>query len=485
MRLSFFIFLCVICLKVLGSCSLESRIQELIDSVDPYCDVGMDIQTLEGKEILSRNNHRSYATASTQKILSTAVALAISKNPEAFEEIDKRFSEKPFITFLYFDPNARKSYLVFGGDPLFKTQDLEFMLREAKTKGLLGKELVLVLAGHSSDSLPHLSPGVPYESLDFCYGATLLPTIIDGNQISFQLSGKASCDQASIELEKTGTFFPVRNQTFLRDRCFEEEIDDSEQIQRRALSFDGDKIHVTGCIPKSTDFKMCIPIPLQHLPIYLKKTVQQVLVKNHLRIPVKISSTYPKNLKALKRIEYSSSSLKKLLEVSLKDSNNLVTDALFEKITKKKAWPRNWVFAGRVLKEHLVRLFEVNFSEGDDIESGSGLSAYNRLTPLTLTNVLRKIYQKFGEEFALLLAEGGVDGTLKDRFKDLAYGKIRAKTGTLRGVTALAGYLYGKSQSPYVMTIVVTGAKAKQKAHRQLIDGIVKILLEELIRDYE
>jgi D-alanyl-D-alanine carboxypeptidase/D-alanyl-D-alanine-endopeptidase (penicillin-binding protein 4) len=473
MRPTLLIFLCLVCLKAFSNGSLESKVQSLIDAVDPYCDVGIEIQTMEGKSIFSRNAQRSYPTASTQKVVSGVGALMASKKPDLFQGVPKNFAAKPFVTTLYYDCAQKKSYLVLGGDPLLRTQDLKLFFEEAKTKGLLGQKLVVVLSKKSSNDLSSFSPGIPYESLDFCYGAALTPHVVDANEIAFQLSGQSSNGQASIEPEGVASLFPIRNDTFVQDTCFpKEEVGDFDQIQRRALSFDGKEIYVTGCIPRMANFKMCLPVPLENLPAYLKKVIQ-----NCVSIPVEIAQKEPKNLKTLKQIQYTSSSLRKLLEVSLKDSNNLVADALFEKTTQAKELPRNWKFAGLVLKKHLQDFLDFSFEEGDDIESGSGLSLYNRLSPLTMTRLLQKTYEKFGEEFAALLAEGGVDGTLKNRFKDLSCGKVRAKTGTLRGVTALAGYVYGKAETPIVITIFVTGTSSKQKEHRQLIDSIVKELI--------
>lgn len=475
MRSSFFVLLCVVSLKAFGSCSLESKVQALIDSLDPYCDVGIEIQTMDGMPVLSRNSRHSYSTASTQKILSTVIALIASKEPSSFEGIAKNFGKKPFITSFYYDASFKKTYLVFGGDPLFKTKDLEFMIDQAKKKGLIGKEVVIILEKESSDSLHPFAPGIPYESLDFCYGVMRVPSIINENQISFQLSGKSPKSHAQITLNEMSSSFALQNETFVKDTCFEQEdVRNSEQIQRRAISFDGHKIRVKGCIPRTADFTMCIPVSLDHLPLYLKKLIQRALAKNGLSSSITFSFQKPKNLESLKHFDYSSSSLKKLLEISLKESNNLIADTLFEKVTQEKTLPRNWKFAGLVLKKYLQHFFDIEFIEGDEIESGSGLSIYNRLTPFTMTTLLRKIYSMFGEEFSCLLAEGGVDGTLKDRFKDLPFGRVLAKTGTLRGVSALAGYIYGKNKKPLVMTIIIMGASSKQKEHRQLIDAIVK-----------
>ncbi len=77
----------------------------------------------------------------------------------------------------------------------------------------------------------------------------------------------------------------------------------------------------------------------------------------------------------------------------------------------------------------------------------SGLSRYNALTPATITDVLNRIYQLKGMEYIkAIFAAGGESGTLKNNFfipgeKPYVY----AKSGSLRDVYCLSGYLITKS----------------------------------------
>jgi D-alanyl-D-alanine carboxypeptidase/D-alanyl-D-alanine-endopeptidase (penicillin-binding protein 4) len=78
-----------------------------------------------------------------------------------------------------------------------------------------------------------------------------------------------------------------------------------------------------------------------------------------------------------------------------------------------------------------------------DLSDGSGMSTYNRVTPRMVANFLRWTSgQTWAEDFRSTLAIGGVDGTLSRRFRDTALqGRIFAKTGTLTGTNALAGFM--------------------------------------------
>ena len=77
------------------------------------------------------------------------------------------------------------------------------------------------------------------------------------------------------------------------------------------------------------------------------------------------------------------------------------------------------------------------------LADGSGVSRYNLLSASMLTNLLVYMFQDFSvmPEYLMSLPVAGVDGTLSWRMKDMrSDGVLRAKTGTLRGVTTLAGY---------------------------------------------
>lgn len=74
---------------------------------------------------------------------------------------------------------------------------------------------------------------------------------------------------------------------------------------------------------------------------------------------------------------------------------------------------------------------------------GSGLSRRNRVSARTETELLRAIYRMpWATSFKNTLPIAGVDGTLRGRMHGTAaVGNVRAKTGTLRNVSALAGYV--------------------------------------------
>jgi D-alanyl-D-alanine carboxypeptidase/D-alanyl-D-alanine-endopeptidase (penicillin-binding protein 4) len=80
--------------------------------------------------------------------------------------------------------------------------------------------------------------------------------------------------------------------------------------------------------------------------------------------------------------------------------------------------------------------------------NGSGLGHQNRVAPATMADLLHKLYfdPRVGPDLLQSLSVGGVDGTTRNRFRNSsAAERVRAKTGTLNGVSCLSGYVGDKS----------------------------------------
>jgi D-alanyl-D-alanine carboxypeptidase/D-alanyl-D-alanine-endopeptidase (penicillin-binding protein 4) len=75
------------------------------------------------------------------------------------------------------------------------------------------------------------------------------------------------------------------------------------------------------------------------------------------------------------------------------------------------------------------------------IADGSGLSRNDRTTPRQVVRLLERMDgQEVATAFRTSLAIPGTTGTVKRRMRDTAAQRCRVKTGTLRDVSALAGY---------------------------------------------
>jgi D-alanyl-D-alanine carboxypeptidase/D-alanyl-D-alanine-endopeptidase (penicillin-binding protein 4) len=137
-----------------------------------------------------------------------------------------------------------------------------------------------------------------------------------------------------------------------------------------------------------------------------------------------------------------SHSLKEILEPMLKESDNLYAESMFFQIASLQGVrPAKAAHARQLIKKTLGKagISEIPYRIAD----GSGLSLYNYVTPEILTRLLIYAYrdQRIFMNLYAALPIAGQDGTLKKRMKEpYVSGKVRAKTGTLSGISSLAGY---------------------------------------------
>jgi D-alanyl-D-alanine carboxypeptidase/D-alanyl-D-alanine-endopeptidase (penicillin-binding protein 4) len=98
------------------------------------------------------------------------------------------------------------------------------------------------------------------------------------------------------------------------------------------------------------------------------------------------------------------------------------------------------------------------------LDNGSGLSREERISAAGLADVLLSAWRsQYMPEFASSLPLSATDGTLRKRFRSPEMqGRLRMKTGTLEGVSALAGYVSAASGRTFIAVIILNhpGAEA-------------------------
>ena len=148
-----------------------------------------------------------------------------------------------------------------------------------------------------------------------------------------------------------------------------------------------------------------------------------------------------------------------LLPQMMKKSDNLYAESMFFHIAKlnKGRWA-NWEDGARQIRQFL-RKTGVNTSYVE-IADGSGVSLYNYISPEAEITLLRYAYQN-KEIFDVLypsLPIAGTDGTLQNRLtKGPAKGNVHAKTGTVSGVSSLAGYATASNGHLLAFSIINNG----------------------------
>jgi len=136
-----------------------------------------------------------------------------------------------------------------------------------------------------------------------------------------------------------------------------------------------------------------------------------------------------------------------------------------------------------VVREELMKM-GVD-TEGLVMVNGSGLFDGNKIAPRHVTETLVAVYRDpaIRAEYVAHLAVAGSDGTLRTRLKDLPRPRmVRAKTGTLRDVVALSGYVLGEPERSVAFSFLANGIAGKQGDAKKLADNIVRALADYATR---
>lgn len=110
---------------------------------------------------------------------------------------------------------------------------------------------------------------------------------------------------------------------------------------------------------------------------------------------------------------------------------------------------------------------------------GSGLSRYALATPDALARLLVSARKRpwIGGPLMASLPQAGLSGTLAGRLAEApARGRVRAKTGTMGGVTCLAGYLEPPSGRTLAFALMLNHP-ASTSAARAYLDAVVQELI--------
>ena len=173
-------------------------------------------------------------------------------------------------------------------------------------------------------------------------------------------------------------------------------------------------------------------------------------------------------------------SIDQLLQRMMKKSDNFYAEALFYQVAKAVSEHRTARAADACTAvKRLIR--RIGLDDKDyRIADGSGLSLYNYVSAELETMLLRYAWQneRIFEHLYPALPIAGVDGTLEKRMRGTAaQGNVHAKTGTVTGISSLAGYCTTADGHVLAFSIINQGV-LNSKPGRDFQDRVCKVLCE-------
>lgn len=174
---------------------------------------------------------------------------------------------------------------------------------------------------------------------------------------------------------------------------------------------------------------------------------------------------------------YYSDSLEKIISKTAKKSNNLYARHLLLLLGAKTYGAPATLQKGR---DAAVKILSSKGALGIGVlrlDNGSGLSRVAKLNAKLLATMFDNAYDRYGQRWMHTLSIAGVDGTIKRRFRGtVVRNRAWMKTGTLRRVKNIGGYVKNRAGKYYTVVILVNSTKAKYHGAK-LQNEIIKWLV--------
>jgi serine-type D-Ala-D-Ala carboxypeptidase/endopeptidase (penicillin-binding protein 4) len=168
--------------------------------------------------------------------------------------------------------------------------------------------------------------------------------------------------------------------------------------------------------------------------------------------------------------------LNQVLAAMQKPSQNQIAEVLFRTVALTETGVGT-PDSGRAVVERQLAAWGVR-PDAYAIRDGSGLSRHDYLTPRAIAQVLGEVrHYDFFKTFLDALPVAGVDGSLQNRMRAFASGRVHAKTGTIDKVRALSGYVTTADGEQLIFSIIANNFTTPNRE----VDRVAELIVEKLV----
>ncbi len=409
--------------------------------------------------LYSRDSRRFFLPASTAKLMTTAAAL---------QQLGAGYRIRTSV-YGAASGEGYRLQVVGRGDPSFSDRQLQQLAEQLKRRGI--RRVTQLLADDFYLRGSAVVPSWAWEDVQLGYGAPVNSLILNENVLGLQLIPGAADEPLVVQWAdaEEGKRWLVDNQS-KTVTAPEPEILNLEQDPRIP------RLHVRGQLLAGSEAADVAVSVLEPASYFLRR-LRARLVAEGIRVDRAIVLPSPSQSRDPELAFVLSPPIAELITTTNQPSNNLYAEALLRQLGATQAPSRDATLAGLDRVQAALSQLGVDPS-GYILADGSGLSRHNLVSPEALVQLLQGIAgSPLATPYRNSLAVAGRSGTLAERFQGTAVaGNLQGKTGTLRGVTALAGYLTLPDRTPLVFAIFVNQSEQSSAVLRRGIDEIVLTL---------
>ncbi len=447
--------------------------------------LGVKIESLDtGKVIFEKNAEKLLKPASNGKMYTGALALD-RLGPNFKIRTSFYASSKPDVA-----GKLTCDLIIYGrGDPSFSHRfhdgnyktAIEQLANAVVAAGIKSVQGDLV-GDESFFRGTRFGVGWSADDLQYYYGAEVSALTLQENTVDLVFKpGSAVGQPVKILMKPETGYLTFENRTRTVEKGGKRGIDVYRPI-------DSNVVYLHGTLPLD-DAGADDAVAVYNAPLWFISTLRDALLRRGVTISGKL-----KTVNWLDR-EVNPIDFSKLTEVAAIESRPI------SEIEKHMMKPSQNLYAHLLLLQvaEKVRTAETRKMNSDDLglaelkkfcaeagtekgavlmEEGSGLSRGCLVKPAASVQLLKYMRRhRYAETFYDSFPIAGVDGTLKSRFKGTAAEKnLRAKTGTIRYVNSISGYVTSKAGEHLVFSIMLNAYNGSDG--RAQIDEIAAMLAE-------
>lgn len=421
----------------------------------------------EGQALLSHQAETLVSPASTLKVLTSFIAL---------DELGPNFRWK---TQIYSDVPIKAAqlkgnlYLKGGGDPNFTWDKLSQMLRNLRQQGLREIQGDIVLdRSYFQPSRPEINAPAFDENPDAYYNVIPDALLIHSNISAFSLTS----DNSTIDIKLTTPQDNVRliNQMKSSKAACNQWKNGWLAPQIKLLENQQIELNFQGSFPKNCQANVYLNLLERNL--YIGTVIRALWRELGGEWQGKIvDGNVPANAKLLQQKD--SETLADTLRIINKFSDNAMTRIAFLTLGAESTLAKNFADTSQAANAVVREWFAKHRipDQGLLIENGSGLSRIDRISSAQLAQILRvAANSNWYPEFASSLPIVGVDGSMRNRLKNSsAEARARIKTGYLKNVMAIAGYVRDKQQKDWIVVAIMNTEENATSKAKAVLDEII------------
>ena len=399
----------------------------------------------QDKQIYQYNGNKPVNPASTQKLVTFAAAL------------DTLGTDYQFSTELYKSTN-NDLYFKLSGDPFLSSKDLKGLLSTAKSKNITEPKTVYI-DDYVLDS-EYWGEGWQWDDNLNIHMPKFGSYNLDRNLIKIIVKPTTPNAPAEIYPE---VFYPVGFVNLVATG----NVNKLELSNNQTIS--ANLIQVDGTVNNYTTMTMPVPNIKRYFRLRLEEAFKDSKVFYYGKIHQK--KMPDKNIYLVDKIE---NSIDRAGKAILQNSNNMVAETVFKLAGGKYVNNIGSINSALAMFDEFCKKNNI-LNDNIRIVDGSGVSKNNLMTANFMTEFLVKQTKQDNFEFYKSnMAYPGV-GTLSNRM--LYFGdSIRAKTGTLSDVSAIAGYIKTRRGNEYAFDIMINDSRSDANTKKMAEESILRAI---------